>query len=224
VVCVVSKGSEGQIEIAGMGSILEEHVKLFAAVLEDVWIQSKKLDHMGIGQSFEPSVIKQQTIKPSEIQASQQKEIEPPKDVPVSTHEPSSNPSKTQMEDSIIPAKETNVSESSPKPLPTSIRDTVPLESPSEETPATSTQPSSSIDLAEKGSLQDQFDFLMNKLNSLTGVEIAKTLSDLQNNILEEKGYSSVLKQINLSSSLYKNVDENLHDSEISELNKKLHL
>jgi len=43
VVCVVSKSDSEEIEIAGMGSILEEHVKLFAAVLEDVWIQSKKI-------------------------------------------------------------------------------------------------------------------------------------------------------------------------------------
>ncbi len=42
VVCVISKAGT-EFEIAGMGSILEEHVKLFAAVLEDVWIQSKKV-------------------------------------------------------------------------------------------------------------------------------------------------------------------------------------
>ncbi|MFX1237572.1 MAG: hypothetical protein ACFE8P_07610, partial [Promethearchaeota archaeon] len=47
VVCVVSK-SEFGVQIAGMGSILEEHVKLFATMLEDVWIQSKRLDMLGI--------------------------------------------------------------------------------------------------------------------------------------------------------------------------------
>ena len=46
VVCVVSKTETGQ-EIAGMGSVLEEHVKLFAALLEDVWIQSKRLEMVG---------------------------------------------------------------------------------------------------------------------------------------------------------------------------------
>ncbi|MFW9784784.1 MAG: hypothetical protein ACFFFB_21070, partial [Candidatus Heimdallarchaeota archaeon] len=46
VVCVISKTEEGETQIAGMGSVLEEHVKLFAAVLEDVWIQSKKLDQV----------------------------------------------------------------------------------------------------------------------------------------------------------------------------------
>ncbi|MFX1276456.1 MAG: helix-turn-helix domain-containing protein [Promethearchaeota archaeon] len=47
VVCVLSK-SEFGTQIAGMGSVLEEHVKLFAALLEDVWIQSKRLDAIGI--------------------------------------------------------------------------------------------------------------------------------------------------------------------------------
>jgi len=42
-ICAVSKVDQ-EYEIAGMGSILEEHVKLFAGVIEDVWIQSKKTD------------------------------------------------------------------------------------------------------------------------------------------------------------------------------------
>lgn len=49
VVCVTSTTDNGKIEIAGMGSVLDEHIKLFAAVLEDIWIQSKKLDMLGVG-------------------------------------------------------------------------------------------------------------------------------------------------------------------------------
>lgn len=48
IVCVVSKSESGGIEIAGMGSVLDEHIKLFAGVLEDVWIQSKKLSSLGL--------------------------------------------------------------------------------------------------------------------------------------------------------------------------------
>ncbi|MBN2155623.1 MAG: hypothetical protein JW776_06250 [Candidatus Lokiarchaeota archaeon] len=43
IVCVVSKG-DGELQVAGMGSVLDEHIKMFAPVLEDIWIQSKKLD------------------------------------------------------------------------------------------------------------------------------------------------------------------------------------
>ncbi|MFX1438480.1 MAG: hypothetical protein ACFFAA_14985, partial [Promethearchaeota archaeon] len=72
VVCVVSKKETGEFEIAGMGSVLEEHVKLFAAVLEDVWIQSKKFDQVEITQ-----VIKQAS-EPSITQPSYQQPITPP--------------------------------------------------------------------------------------------------------------------------------------------------
>jgi len=49
VVCVVSKDMHtNTMEIAGMGSVLDEHIKLFAAVLEDIWIQSKKQGTIGI--------------------------------------------------------------------------------------------------------------------------------------------------------------------------------
>ncbi len=49
VVCVISKDiNTGSMEIAGMGSVLDEHIKLFAAVLEDIWIQSKKQGTIGI--------------------------------------------------------------------------------------------------------------------------------------------------------------------------------
>ena len=44
VVCVVSSSpTSGEMEIAGIGSILEEHIKLFAGVLEEVWIASRKI-------------------------------------------------------------------------------------------------------------------------------------------------------------------------------------
>ena len=42
ILCAVSKREDGTLEIAGMGSILDEHIKLFTPVIEDVWIQSKK--------------------------------------------------------------------------------------------------------------------------------------------------------------------------------------
>jgi len=45
IVCVVSQ-TEGEREVAGMGSVLEPHIKLFAPVIEDVWIQSKKMEQI----------------------------------------------------------------------------------------------------------------------------------------------------------------------------------
>ncbi len=50
VVCVLSKTPGGGMEIAGMGSVLDEHIKLLVAVLEDIWIQSKKLETLGLSR------------------------------------------------------------------------------------------------------------------------------------------------------------------------------
>jgi hypothetical protein len=55
VICAASKNEFGRIEIAGMGSVLTEHVKLFAPILEDVWIQSKKISDNEIMYSIESS-------------------------------------------------------------------------------------------------------------------------------------------------------------------------
>ncbi|GAG02750.1 unnamed protein product, partial [marine sediment metagenome] len=57
VICVASQNEFGRIEIAGMGSVLDEHVKLFAPILEDVWIQSKKISDSEIMHSIESSQV-----------------------------------------------------------------------------------------------------------------------------------------------------------------------
>ena len=43
VICVIANPSSDVIQMAGMGSILDEHIKMFAAVTEDIWIQAKKM-------------------------------------------------------------------------------------------------------------------------------------------------------------------------------------
>jgi len=42
VICVIANPSSNVIQMAGMGSVLDEHIKMFAAVTEDIWIQAKK--------------------------------------------------------------------------------------------------------------------------------------------------------------------------------------
>jgi len=85
IVCVVSKKETGEFEIAGMGSVLDEHVKLFAAVLEDVWIQSKKFDQVEITQVIknapEPSLTQQEYQKPITPSIPQVSQPIPPKPI-----------------------------------------------------------------------------------------------------------------------------------------------
>ena len=41
ILCVLSESSAGT-EIAGIGSIIDEHIKIFVPTLEDAWVGAKK--------------------------------------------------------------------------------------------------------------------------------------------------------------------------------------
>lgn len=69
VVCVVSGLISGEYEIAGMGSILDEHIKLFAGVLEEVWIQSEKAVIMRRYEKVEPTTERIAQLKQERIKA-----------------------------------------------------------------------------------------------------------------------------------------------------------
>ncbi len=168
VVCVVSETEQGETQIAGMGSVLEEHVKLFAAVLEDVWIQSVKIEQVellhGLKRTTEP-ILPKSEIKPS-IPSEIPKETKP-------------FPSPPLQKPSIIPEEFSKTIETptiEPKPIMTK-------------------EPLISAD----ASLSVQFDSLLNNLANMTGFDIASCLQKLQDDILETKGFSAVLRQIRMS-------------------------
>lgn len=242
VVCVVAPGvSFDQMEIAGMGSILEEHVKLFAAILEDVWIQSKKLDHIEVTHTVERSKSGKGLIKPSEYKekrdiAEEKKQtiVGTPKEgeKPISTSpsndliKPSSQEEPQQKK---VPTQETlEKSEEVIKPKTKEPSKTISPSTPinqqikSPEPKASPTDSTIEANSLKGASLKEEFASLENNIMDLTAVEISKELNDLKNIILEQKGYSSVLKQINLSISMYKNVSGKLNQAEIDELENKI--
>jgi sugar-specific transcriptional regulator TrmB len=189
VVCVVSKTEEGEFQIAGMGSVLEEHVKLFAAVLEDVWIQSKKLDQVEVLHELKrtsPPIIPKERTEP--ISPPIQKE---PKKVisPVPAQEPIKFEPVTKVEPSI----------SKPEPI-------------------MSTAAIGSTDAF----LSAQIDKLLNNLANMTGIDIATSLQTIQNDILEKKGYSAILRQIRMGISPLKTNPNILNPTERQELINKI--
>ncbi|MFW9820245.1 MAG: hypothetical protein ACFFE5_11605, partial [Candidatus Thorarchaeota archaeon] len=101
IVCVISKSDTGELQIAGMGSVLEEHVKLFAAVLEDVWIQSKKFDQVEITQAIrgvpEPAIPRAEYQRPTIPPTTKVSESLPLKPRPIMTPSVPETP-KHQME------------------------------------------------------------------------------------------------------------------------------
>ncbi|TXT60694.1 MAG: hypothetical protein BAJALOKI3v1_880017 [Promethearchaeota archaeon] len=218
IVCVVAPGmNPDEMEIAGMGSILEEHIKLFAAVLEDVWIQSKKLDHVEATQPIERPKSGDALIKPSQYK--ERRETEEEETIPGKTETFTSQSSSEVQEAEISTTPpEPEIQEEEP------IRqETISRPNPVEQ-PATTSNESEKIEdtPAESISLPEKFANLENQIEELTAVEVSKELSTLKQIILDQKGYSSVLKQINLSISMYKNVGGNLNLSELDELKKKI--
>ncbi|MFX1572349.1 MAG: helix-turn-helix domain-containing protein [Promethearchaeota archaeon] len=191
VVCVVSETEKGEIQIAGMGSVLEEHVKLFAAVLEDVWIQSVKIDQFellqGIKRTTEPVLPKSEVI--SNIPVEIPKETKPLLSKPI-------------QESPIIPEKPPKTIES-------------PIVEPKPFMPKT---PSIPADV----SLSVQFDNLLNNLANMTGIDIASSLQKLQDDILEQKGFSAVLRQIRMSIAPLQRNPSLLGTSEKEELKNKI--
>ena len=200
VVCVVSKTEEGEFEIAGMGSVLEEHVKLFAGVLEDVWIQSKRFEQAEIMRAIkrapDTSLPKQLVSVPKEQETV--KKVEP-------------IPSKISPEHTIPPKKEIEP--------PGILQEAKKIEKPSTEIPPSMTP---SVPSSSEASISNQFDDLMNKLDNMTGNEVALILEKLQDDILETKGFSAILRQIRMSSSSLKPNKNLLNVAEKEELFNKL--
>ena len=190
VVCVVSKTVEGEIEIAGMGSVLEEHVKLFAAVLEDVWIQSKKYEQVEITHAIK------QAPEVSPLQPQYQKPI-----TPIVPKEPEQQPSKT------VPI--------TPKPIEHIIKPTI---EPIKMQP--DIQPEAVI--SSDGYLSTQFDNILSKIDTIPGEQIALLLENLQDEILERKGFSAVLRQMRMGISPLKRNMNLLNNTEKEELRSKI--
>ena len=72
ILCVLSKTQTGATmitEIGGLGSIIQEHIKIFVPILEDAWMGSQK----DVSISLKPSYVKEQPqkfLKPTKTEAS----------------------------------------------------------------------------------------------------------------------------------------------------------
>ena len=190
VVCVLSKSETGELQIAGMGSVLEEHVKLFAAVLEDVWIQSKKFDQAEISQVIkyapEPTIPKPEYHQPVISPAPK-----PTQPLP-STPKPVITPSMPEIV----------------KPQLESVR------------PSSIVHPD--MDLSTDGYLSNQFDNILSKMDTLSGVHLATLLDKLQDDILEKKGFSAILRQMRMGIDPLKRNNTLLSNTEKDELRNKI--
>jgi hypothetical protein len=173
----LSKTEEGEHQVAGMGSVLEEHVKLFAGVLEDVWIQSKKLDQVEVLQSLKTTVQPQSLGERTTTIPRPSLPKTPEKVAPTTTESPSSILTQSiQPKVAIQPEQISRPPE--PKPQ---------------------TDYSTGFGGTTDDFLTSQLDKILNDLPGMTGYAIASSLQSLQDSILERKGFSAVLRQMRLS-------------------------
>ncbi|MFW9987254.1 MAG: helix-turn-helix domain-containing protein [Candidatus Odinarchaeota archaeon] len=187
VVCVVSTSAEGDFEIAGMGSVLEEHVKLFAAVLEDVWIQSRKLDQVEISHTIT------QAPEVTPLHPQNQKLTIP--SIPKLSEE---MPSKSVPTSAILP--EVDIKSVTPTPVEPIMESAAPSDA----------------------YLSTQFNDILSKIDTYSGENIGLLLEKLQDDILEKKGFSGVLRQIRMGIAPLKNNRNLLSNIEKEELRNKI--
>jgi hypothetical protein len=206
VICAVSKNEFGGTEIAGMGSILEEHVKLFAPVLEDVWIQSKKISDDEIrysigatpGMAAPQQPVQSSTFKMPEMPQHVNKPVIQPE--PIKTFETTSVLKPLEQEESVP------------------IQPAVPIQPIDSPKPIQTTGPAARME----GSVSELFDAVLNNLDKKLSSEISDDLEYLRARITEDIGYVSILNPMSITIATLRSVPNLLSSMEIEDVRKKI--
>jgi len=205
VICASSKTEFGGVEIAGMGSVLSEHVKLFAPLVEDVWIQSRKIsdDEMrySIGASSGITSPQQPIQQSTYLMPSSPQPIQKPIIQPESFEQKPSIP--------IQPAV----------PIQSTIPQTPIIEQPVETQEPIRT-PSPTVDM--EGTVSELFDAVINNLDKKLSSEISDDLEYLRARITEDIGYVSILNPMSITIATLRSVPNLLSSMEIGDVRKKI--
>ena len=211
VVCAASKSKLGDMEIAGMGSILEEHIKLFAAVLEDIWIQSRKVkveEMMYSIQSSQRIEKFQQPIQQTTFQLPQTPSVPIKPKIQI-------KPTTTIVENNVLKPFEQKPTVPAQPTLP---------QLPTIEQKGGVKEPIDTLDstLNKEGTISQLFDIVINDLDKKLGTEISNDLEHIRNRITEEIGYTAVLSQIGITIASLKTVPKLLSSMEVEDTLKKI--
>jgi len=217
VICAASKNEFGGIEIAGMGSVLTEHVKLFAPILEDVWIQSRKISDSEIMYALESSQVTKglkQLIPQQTYESSQTPSI-------LNELEMQNKPLLTPIKNGVIkPFEEKLTYETQPVvPLQADVFPAPTIEE-SVEIPKTSSDLDTTT--APKGSVSELFDDFINNLGKKLSSELSDDLVYLRTKITEDIGYVSILNPMGLTIATLSSVPNLLSSMQIEDIRKKI--
>jgi len=178
ILCILSKidiGKEKGIEIGGIGSIVQQHIKIFVPVLEEAWRGAQKT----VVPSMRPSYTQKQTQPSSssiinELNKSSVLSGNNHQSIPVTPSIPSNNLQNIPTINN-VPGKLPDldqISNMQPKPAQTVSSDTGDL------------------------TIGEQLDFLVENLSKKTGHQLAVTLGNIKSKIQTEIGYVSVINPI----------------------------
>lgn len=212
VICAASKSELGGIEIAGMGSVLPEHVKLFAPLEEDVWIQGKKISDDEIRYSIGATP---GTVTPQQpIQQSTFKMPETPQIIkkPVIQPEPINTFGSNNVVEPSVPIQPIAQTQSSIPQTPTT---TQPVET---QKPIQPTGPPANME----GTVSELFDVVNNNLDKKLGSGLADDLEYLRTRITEDIGYASILNPMSITIATLRSVPDLLSSMEIEDIRKKI--
>lgn len=216
VLCVLSEievQGKRRTEIAGIGSIIEEHIKIFVPILEDAWVGAQKEISYSVDSSTE--------IKPEKKEKAAEKPEGEPEPKPMfqrvdQKEEPIEiKPmEKPKMEEIEIPEeqKEEEVEEKSlepPKEIPTEKVTEKPLEK--EEGEPLKTQ-----------DLETQIEKILTGIDKLTGDQIAEKLQKFHNTYVKNVGYNDTMKNIYHKVTALKSLTRELSDIEKRDLKMKI--
>ncbi|MFX0073856.1 MAG: helix-turn-helix domain-containing protein [Candidatus Hermodarchaeota archaeon] len=211
-ICAASRTEFGGFEIAGMGSVLPEHVKLFAPLVEDVWIQSKKISDDEIRYSIgaTPGMVTPQ--QPIQQPTFTMPETPQPPDQPVIQPEPIKSFESNYIEQPSVPIQ-------IERPIEPSIPETPTITQPVE--PQMPTQPAGTP-VGMEGSVPELFDAVLNNLDKKLSSEISDDLEYLRARITEDIGYASILNPMSITIATLRSVPNLLSSMEIEDIRKKI--
>ncbi|TFG17191.1 MAG: hypothetical protein EU533_08475 [Promethearchaeota archaeon] len=180
ILCILSKDESGgkeRIEIGGVGSIVQQHIKIFVPVLEEAWISSQKAIMPSVRSSYVQKTL-QTATNLTGIES-----IIPPR-TPIEKT-PSQVVADSNINELQVKAPDleqiTNIQVQPPPQNPPPV--TMPSMA-----PATHSGTGSSI--------SEEFDVFIENFDKKSGQELAVDLTNLKNRIQQEIGYSSILNPI----------------------------
>jgi len=182
ILCILSKRDQEKeqgIEIGGIGSIVQQHIKIFVPVLEEAWIGAQKSITPLSRSSYmqKPVQISDSTIMNEVIKSNAPHEIKQSRPLPATT--------LTPIRDS---QNDVNLSSNTH----------IPIKSPDQERYSTTQSEPAQRETPDTGSLSigEQLDFLIENLTKKTGQQLAQILENVKNNIQTQVGYVSIINPI----------------------------